>query len=466
MEIANIGIPIIGVGIALAVILVVFIILKNWTHAAPDELVVFYGAKKGARYLTGGGKWKIPLVEKVKRMSLAPFEIHKTTEGIFSNEFVNVNMEWVALVRFAGQEGVMQAGAERFLSLAEGAAGRGVIQQAITEILHGQVRAISAGMKVEDLNQNREQLQQNITEEIETKLTSLGFQLDAFSIQQIVDDANVLDNLGASKAATASRDARIARAEAEQTAREREAAAAQAAQEAEAAAAQAIAVAERNRDVRRAELTAETQRELARAAQSGPLAQALAEREVVKAQQEKMAEQEQGRIAVEQQRALAEVQRFQATVVVEAEAQQKAAISRAEGEAQAIERLAAAQRVQATTEAFTIGEKLRQEADGKEKLAAALNAMQEAAQTQTLVPLLIESLPAIAREFAQPYGAIDQVVVIDSGQNGHSSAMDRFAGNIPGQVAAFFKTVEAVTGVNLAAVFKGNGKEVDIKVEA
>lgn len=362
----------------------------------------------------------------------------------------------------------MQAGAERFLSLASDSSGRGVIQQAITEILHGQVRAISAGMKVEDLNQNREALQTNITEEIETKLTSLGFQLDAFSIQQIVDDANVLDNLGASKAATASRDARIARAEAEQTAREREAAAAQAAQEAEAAAQQAIAVAERNRDVRRAELTAETQRELARAAQSGPLAQALAEREVVKAQQEKMAEQEQGRIAVEQQKALAEAQRFQATVVVEAEAQQKAAISRAEGEAQAIERLAGAQRIQATSDAFAIGEKLRQEADGKEKLAAALNAMQEAAQTQTLVPLLIETLPAIAREFAQPYGAIDQVVVIDSSQNGHNghNAMDRFAGNLPGQVVAFLKTIEAVTGVNLAEAFKGNGKEVDVKVEA
>lgn len=465
MDLGNLGIPIVGIGVVLALVLVVYIVFRNWIQAGPDELAVIYGRGK-VRYMSGGGRWKVPVMEKVKRMSLAPFEIKETTQGIYSNEFVLVDIDWVALVRFNGEEGAMQAGAQRFLSQASDKGGRETIEGAITEILHGMVRAICAGMKVEQLNQDREQLQSDITDQIEGRLTVLGLQLDSFSIQNITDNANVLVNLGAEKAATADRDARIARAVAVQAAREREAAAAQAAQEAEARAMQAIAVAERDRDVRMAELRAETQREQAKSDQAGPLATALAQREVVKAEQETRAEAERGRTLVEMESVKAEQQRLQATEVEQALADARAVAAKAEGESAAIERRAAARRIEAAAEAFAAGEMLRQEADGKQALAAALNAMEDAGQAQTFVPLLIEALPKIAAEFAKPYGDIDEVVIIDSGTNGEANAMDRFAGKLPGQLAGFFKTIEAVTGINLVEAMKSNGGdkvEVDVQ---
>lgn len=166
---------------------------------------------------------------------------------------------------------------------------------------------------------DRQKLLQQVQDSAKGDLATSGLQIDAFTIQSIADESGYIELLGQQKLSVVERDARMAKATADQEAAVREA-------EAD----QVKINAARDVSLRRAETETQTAAAQARAAQSGPLAQAESQQEVTRRQTE-----------LAQLEAARKEQELLTSTVRPAEADAEATVKRADGERQA--QIAAAQ---------------------------------------------------------------------------------------------------------------------------
>jgi uncharacterized membrane protein YqiK len=269
-------------------------------------------------------------------------------------------------------------------------------------------------------------------------MEKLGLIVDSLQIQEIHDPTGYIKNLALPHAAAVSREARIAQAHADREATQAE-------QQAEALKAEA----RRDSQIKQAGYQAQVDRASAEARQSGPLAEASARQEVV-VQETKVAELEAQR---EEQRLQASVRKpadakaYERTTLARAE--RDARIAGAEAERQEVELQAAANAQRVRLEAQASSERVRLEAGANaeaakqvgEGEAAATSAKGRAeadaararglaeadaikaradalAQNQDAVigQQLAENWPAIVEAAAKPFGAVDQMIVLNGAQ--------------------------------------------------
>jgi uncharacterized membrane protein YqiK len=269
-------------------------------------------------------------------------------------------------------------------------------------------------------------------------MEKLGLIMDSLQIQEIDDPTGYIDNLGKPHAAAVASQARIAEAHADREATEQE-------QLAEALKAQA----RRDSSIKQAGFQAEVDQASAQAKQAGPLADASARQDVV-VQETRVAELEAQR---EEQRLYAQVRKpadasaYEKTTL--AKADRDARISAAEAAAKETELHASANAQRVKLEAGAEAEHVRLEAGAQsesirvrgEAEAAATHArglaegeavrakgMAEAetikaradalAENQDAVigQQLAEQWPAIVEAAAKPFGAIDQMIVLNGAQ--------------------------------------------------
>ncbi len=308
----------------------------------------------------------------------------------------------------------------------------------VHNVFAGHLRAIVGNMTVEEMIRDREKLTQLTRESSGTEMEKLGLIVDSLQIQEIEDPTGYISNLAAPHAAAVMREARIAQAHADREATENE------------QAAEALkAAARREAMIKQAGYQAEVDQATAKAKQAGPLTEAGAKQEVV-VQETKVAE-------LEAQR---EEQRLQATIrkpadakayeqVTLSRASRDARIAQAEAERQEvelnaagnaekvrlsavaeaehvkIEALAQAEATHARGEAEAFATQAKGQAEGE---AVRAKAMAEAegikaradalAENQDAVigQQLAEQWPAIVEAAAKPFGAIDQMIVMNGAQ--------------------------------------------------
>lgn len=488
------AIPFVIAGIALVVLLVAGLYARFYVKVPPDQVAVFTG-RGGFRVVRGGASFRLPVIERVDYMSLAPFETALPIRGAYSKEGVQVNVDAVALVRFDSTDQAVRTAAERFLN-----ADRPHLQQTVQEILSGHLRSICAKMTVEELNSSREALVSAVSNEAGSDFAGLGMNLDVLTIQHISDDQGYLDSLGRKRVAEVKRDAEIGEAEASRDAMIRSAEARREGETAQAVSDASIAEAQRDRDLRIAKAKAQVEAERARAMQAGPLADAESRKEVVRAEVAVEEERVRSNIAVESQEVLRQQQALEANVIKPAEAERQAAVLRAEGE-----RLATVQRAEGTARARALegeGESKRRiaiadahqreleaegegeararsvkaealraeleaegagkkaillgEAEGKEKLAEALNAYNQAALQLSVYPELIQKLPEIANALAAPLAQVDRIVMIDGGNGSGSGPLGKYGSTVPLMLAQALETLRAV-GLDLPGLLGADG---------
>jgi flotillin len=266
------------------------------------------------------------------------------------------------------------------------------VDSIVKNVLEGSLRSIVGRLTIEELIMDRQKLQQEVQDAAKGDLASSGLQIDAFTIQSINDESGYVELLGQQKLAVVEKDARMAKAAADQLASVREA-------EAEGIKIQA----QRDVALKRAEAQVQTAAAEARAAQAGPLAQAEATQQVV-AKQTQLAELEAARVEME----------LLSTTVKPAAAQAQAQIQRAEGEKRAriaqAEAGAEAERLQGAAEAAVVLTKGEAEAKALAMRADAYKQFNEAAIIQTV----LAALPDIVRAAAEPMKHIDSLTVMSS----------------------------------------------------
>ncbi|MBK7327781.1 MAG: flotillin family protein [Dehalococcoidia bacterium] len=484
------AIPFVVGGIVLAVILVAALFARFYIKVPPDQVAVFTG-RGGFRVVRGGASIRVPIIERVDYMTLAPFETTLPIKGAYSKEGVQVNVDAVALVRFDSEDAAIRTAAERFLN-----ADRDQLHATVQEILSGHLRSICAKMTVEEINSSREALVSAVTNEAGSDFAGLGMNLDVLTIQHISDDNGYLESLGRKRVAEVKRDAEIGEAEAARDAMMRSAEAKREGQTAQAIADASIAEAQRDRDLRVAKAQADVEAERARAQQAGPLADAESRKQVTRAEVAVEEERVRSNIAVEQQEVLRQQQALEASIIKPAEAERHAAVLRAEGERLAMveraqgqadaralagegemkQRISIAEAQQKEIEAKGEGEArartlnaeahrleleadgagqkaiLLGEAEGKRQLAESLNAYNQAALQLSVYPELIARLPEIAGALAAPFASVDRIVMIDGGGANGSGPLGKYGSTVPLLLAQAIETLRAV-GLDLPALF-------------
>lgn len=487
--------PVFIIAIVLVILILGGIILfvRNYIKVPTDQVAVFTGRGE-PKVVRGGGRLRIPGLERVDYMSLQPISVNISTTGAISKDGVPVTVDAVGWVRIGSEDSSVRTAMERFPNMDPN-----TLSRDLNNILAGSLRGIVAKMTVEDLNGNREALAQSIMDEAGSALEKVGLSIDNLTIQDISDQVGYLKALGRKRTAEVLRDAEIGEAEATRDSRIRSAAAKQQGEIAQAQADTEIANARKAYDLQVASNKAETDAAQAKASQAGPLADATARKDVLVADEQANAAQVEARTRVEELRAAQQEQKLVADTIKPAEAEARASVLRAEGEreaavktaegqaaatratgaAQADSRKALAAADQAERVARAEGEKagllataegkkadllataegerqlLLARAEGQAKLADALNTFSEAAAQLQMLPEILRAMVDQTAAAAKPVGEIDKITVISSGNGDVTGGIQNI---VP---ETLMKTVAMLEsqGIDVASMVAGFGKK-------
>ncbi|WAB83586.1 SPFH domain-containing protein [Microcella daejeonensis] len=467
---------IVGIVIALALVVTV-VLLRGIKVAKPDEAIIVTSKQRatqerpqnnefdnvGQKVVFGSRVFVKPVVEAYFKLSLRSRQLNVQATAQ-TKDAITIKVNAVAVVKVGGSETMVRAAAQRFLNQQD------QIESSTEEVLSGSVRSIVGQLTVTEIITNRSALQEQVLEAVREALDIQGLQIDTLQIKEIDDDNNYIRDLGRAEAARVKQVAEVA-----------EAIAQQASEEARINAAQAIAEQQRKLDLRNAEIQKETDKARAEASAAKPLADAIAQQEVV-AQQEITAAK---RVGLRKQeldaevRAVADAQAY--ALEKQADGAAAAAVANAaadrdsrraaaeaiesEGIAEKNRRIAAAQAIEAEgiaeknrriaasealvaegeAEASAIRSKGTAEADSTRAQAEALAERADALLKQRI----IDQLPAIVRAASEPLSAISSMTVISS------DGVGQVGDNVAGQLATSTKLIKDLVGIDIAEIMTG-----------
>lgn len=428
--------PLLVFGTVLIVALLVFYVASRYRVANANEALIVAGSRgakvrdekgqlmsaagdKGVKVVVGGGTFVMPLIHRVGRLKLTVRQIDIVLGDAVTSQGIKVKVQGVATFKIGRDVESLRNAAERFLEAKDEH-----VDSIVKNVLEGSLRSIVGRLTIEELIMDRQKLQQEVQDAAKGDLSSSGLLIDAFTIQSINDESGYVDLLGAQKLAIVEKDARMAKAGADQLASVREA-------EAE----QIKIAAQRDVALKRAEAQVQTAAAEARAAQAGPLAQADAQQEVTRKQTE-----------LAQLEAARKEQELVSTTVKPAAAEAQAAIQRAEGEKRAriaaAEAGAEAERLQGSAEAAVVLTKGEAEAKALAMRADAYKLFNDAAIIQTV----LAALPEIVRAAAEPMQHIDSLTVMSA--DGASEIVK----NTSRVVAESATAIKGLTGMDVPAL--------------
>jgi len=499
--------PVLMVLIAVVVLVVLMTATRNYIKVPPNKVAVFYGRKHvtpdgrqiGFRLVTGGARFKWPILEDVTYMDLMVFPIDLDVKDVPNKDGVLVSVQGVANVKIRNDEQSLIAAAERFLGL-----GHNDIKEIAYKNLEGHLRSIVGRLTVEEIVRDRQKFNQEVLTEAASDLAKIGLGVDVLTVQKIEDKEGYIQALGKKRTAEVKRDATIGEASASREATISATTAIREGKERENQNLALIAQAEKERDVKKATYEAEVQAQAARAKQAGPLAEAQARQQVVEqevmvslvrtkketevaeadavkrerqllAEVVKPADAERQRIILsaeaQKQKEILEAEGRKTAIIVVADAERQKRAMEGLGEAEALKAklLAEAEGIKAKllaeaegnqakliAEANGIKAKLLAEAEGALRKAEAFAKLDESAKTMLVLerfPEVIRAFAPVAGAVAAPLGNIDRLVMVDSG-GGHGNGggtLERLASTVPTTMFNLLQSSKAL-GIDLTGL--------------
>ncbi|MBN2090166.1 flotillin family protein [candidate division KSB1 bacterium] len=417
----------IGIGIFSGIIILALFIIfikSNLVICQPNEVVIISGRKRkladgtvlGYRLIKGGRGFKFPIIESVKRISLTTIPIEVRLTKALSKGMIPINVDGRANVKIAGSEkdGLSNA-IERFL-------GRSMQEISVLarETIEGSLRGVLATVTPEDANAKRLEIADLVADQARVDLMKLGLVLDFVKIQNISDGQGYLDAIGRKKNAEVIKEAKIAEATADSEARAVTAEQKRKGRIAETQADIAIVEAENKLNVYRSELAIKSNAAEEKAKIAGEITRIAEQRKL-----------EEERIAMNQKK-------YEAEVVIPAEATKKANELKAIGEAAKI-----LEDGKATAEAIKLMQ--AQWADGKTR-------------DLFLIQLLPKLMDKVTRVLADNLH-IEKLTVLDSGAG---NGIPTHIKNLTGSVVTMMEQLKNATGLDLPGLLNGvkNGDDI------
>lgn len=324
----------VGVLMAVAGVVIIFgafmVLARRYKRCPSNRILIIYGKTSGgrsAKTLHGGGAFVWPLIQSYAELSLDPMQIETPLEGALSIENIRVSVPSVFTVAIGTATEQMNNAAVRLLGLSTA----GIMKQA-EDIIFGQLRQVIAGMRIEEINRDRDSFLGRIQENLEPELEKIGLILINVNIKDITDESGYIEAIGRKAASEAVQQALIDVAQQERHG--------------------SIGVAEagQEREIRVAQ--AEKQRDIGTAEASRERAVRLAELEKEKVIGERQANYEQESAVRDAEREMRVRVAAANALAIAGENEAKASIAGANAELQVRE-----------AEAFQLGESRRRQAD-------------------------------------------------------------------------------------------------------
>ena len=468
-------------GVALVILIVIFI-LCSYTKAGPDEAIMISGLGK-RKILRGKAGWKIPFLQRKDRLSLKVFQVDiKTRESIPTNEFININVDGVANLKISSDPELLERAFEATLGMNQD----DLIEQ-VKQVLEGNMREIIGTVGIRQLVQDRKGVAEAVKENVIPDMSKLGLELVNFNIQNFSDGNHVIENLGIDNISQISKEAAIAKANADRDVSIARAKAAQEANEAEVNSKTVIVQKNTEYSLKEAELKIKTdtaranadaaykiqeqkrQEEINTATVNAEISKREREVELgnkeVELTEKKLTAEINKKAEAEKYAAerLAEAELYKRQKAAEAElleAQRKAEKVKVEAEAQKIAREKAAEAVKleaaankeaAFAEAAGIEAKGNAEAKATREKAEAMKAFNDAATLKLVLDsgVLPETVRAYSEPIAAALGQIDGITMYGSGNEA------KLVEEIQQHGDQIFAGINKTLGIDLKSVLLG-----------
>ena len=503
--------------IVIVVAVLLLIILASYIKAPPSYAYIVSGLYRKPRIYIGKGGLRIPFLERMDKVFLGQVTADiKTSRSVPTNDFINVNVDAVAKIQVIPDIDGVRLAAKNFLNMS------GVdISRQVQDSLEGNMREVIGSLSLRDININRDKFSDEIMNKAQKDMEALGLRIISCNIQNVTDDKNLIEDLGADNTWTIRKQAKINKANAERDIAKAEALAVKEANDAqvdsqtqiairnnelaikrselkvqedvkraqadaayqiqaqeqmrvinmktvEAVAAKEILTQERNKEINNKTIEAEIEK--ARKEQELTAERVQIKQNELEAQVQKQADADKykkeidARAELEQRKREAEAKAYEA----EQEARAKIAIAEADKQeqmlhAEGIKALgdAEAYKIQRAgeAEAVAIAKKGLAEAEAMQKKAEAYEKYGQAA----ILDIMAHILPEVSRNVATPISAIDNLNVY--GCSGQDAA--GISGMVPTLIKQSMDTVTSATGVDMSEIIKANtyDAKVNKKVE-
>ncbi|MCY3851549.1 MAG: SPFH domain-containing protein [Acidimicrobiaceae bacterium] len=403
-----------GLAIGVTVILLIMILSSLIVICPPNRVAVISGRSRqlsdgrtvGYRILKGGRTVRIPLIEKVSWLDLNTIPLEVSVTNAYSRGTIPLNVQGIANVKVSSKEGVLENAAERFLNVPNQHIG-----QIAKETLEANLRGVLATLSPEEVNEDRLKFSQQLIDEADDDIKTLGLDLDVMKIQNVTDDNLYLESVGRRLTAEVVKEARVAEANRQSESEQAEAKARERAEIAQALADRNIVEEQNNLRVRTAELDAVARAKEEQALVAGDIARATAEQEL------------------EQQRIELERRRLEADVVTPARANLES------------------KQLQAQAEAAKIIEDGKAQVDVFRRLTDQYQLAGEDGQrifVLNMLPELVDKIVSTVNSVS-----IDRVAVVDGGNNGGQGGIPALMAQLPAAVVSLSEQIEAATGVDI-----------------
>jgi flotillin len=477
-----------GGGVALFLVLTVWVVLTRRRNVGPNEALIVSGRRhralgpdgqpitRGFRIVKGGGAFVWPVYEKAEVLSLEVLTIDVTTPEVYTDQGIPIRVDGVAQIKVDGTETAIATAAEQFLGRS-----KDQMMNVAQQTIEGHLRAILGGMTVEEIYKSRDAFAQKVQEVAAGDMANMGLRIISFTLRDIKDGTGYLDALGkprlaevkrdaASKEAKATSEAQIAQALATRDAAMQGASAKQQGDVAKLAADTKVAEATRDFQLKQAEYQSAVGRQKAEAdlaydlqkfktvqlVKKEEVAVQIVERDQLIALQEKEIQRRQKELEATVQKP-AEAQKLAAIQAADAERYKLAAEAAGRAEAQKAEGVARAEVVRATGEAEAQAILARGQAEAEVirlKGLAEAEAMQKKAESferygaAAVTEMFVSMLPELARAVSEPLSKVDRMVVV-AGEGGGASRVTQEVAKV---IAQLPPVVESISGVSLEEI--------------
>ncbi|MFD2306051.1 flotillin family protein [Enterococcus termitis] len=473
-----------GLGLLGPIVLVVFILLmmlivfvSKYQTAKPDEALIISGSYLGSKnvhadergnkikIVRGGGAFVLPVFQRSNRISLLSSKLDVSTPEVYTEQGVPVMCDGTSIIKIGSSVEEIATAAEQFLGKT-----REELENEAREVLEGHLRSILGSMTVEEIYQNRDKFSQSVQEVASVDLAKMGLIIVSFTIKEVRDKNGYLDSLGKPRIAQVKRDADIAEAEALKETRIKKAEAEKESQQAELQRQTEIAEASKEKELKLATYKEAQDIAKAKADQAYNLETAKAQQEVIAQEMEVKVIERQKQIELEEKEIVRREKQYDSEVKKKADAdryareqealaQKAREVAEAEAERFRVESLAEAEanqtRLAGQAEAESILARGAAEAEAKQKIADAFKEYGEAA----VLSMVMEMLPQLMKEAAQPLGNIDKISVVDTGGGGENAGANRITNYATNLLAGTQETLKETTGLDVKELIENFSKK-------
>ena len=451
--------------IVVAVIAVVLLIVGvSYVKAPPDTAYIITGPFK-QRVLIGKAGLRVPGLERVDKIPLSLIQVDiKTASAVPTKEFINIFVDGVANIKIDSTPEALSKASQIFLQQdLDG------IRAIAKEVLEGNMREIIGQMKLEELVHNRDLFAEKVKDNAMQDMGRMGLQIINLTIQNFIDNNKVIENLGVDNIAQISKNASIARAQAERDVQIAQSEANEAANKARVNAETLIVEQNTELSLRQSELKSKSDTAKATADAAYSIEEQKRQEEINVAKVNADIAKREREVELGQKEVELQERQLEAQIMKTAEANKYAAEQEAQAElfkrqkaaeakkyeqiqeAEARKAQAEASRYAAEQEAAGILAKGQAEAEAIEKKAEAMKKMGEA----SVLELILNSnvLPEIVKAYSEPlasaYSQIDTITMYGEGNTA------KLAEEIGKNGSQLFQGLEQTLGVDIKSIIAG-----------